>query len=169
MSFTNQALGLVGTAAGAAAVAKHLSQQKQANELQAISEGEQLNKESSEIIKEASNLQDEYIGTENYVQDLQDKLAESENWTGPFRDSKTGKYITKDKYQEAMQLALKETKQKQNAIEMQRADLANRLDYYNKRVDATNSIKKGVAPDLSKKLTSNESKSAINWVKEVNK
>ena len=61
-----------------------------------------------------------------------------------------------------MQLALKETKQKQNAIEMQRADLANRLDYYNKRVDATNSIKKGVAPDLSKKLTSNESKSAIN-------
>lgn len=160
----NQALG---TAAGAVALGKHVAEQKKANELAAIREGSELNKESTELIKDAKELQDEYKGTEEGIQANQEEIDIANQYTGPFRDSK-GKYTTKDKYITARELAIKELEAQQNAIQVQRADMANRMELYNKRLDALNAIKKGIAPDLNKKL-STEHSNAIEWVKGGNK
>lgn len=147
---------ITGTLMGAAVAGKHLKQQQQANELAAIREGSELNKESTELIQEAKDLQDEYKGTEEGIQANQEDIEKAYEYTGPFRDSR-GKYTTRDKYVTAKEIAIKELVDQQKAIQIQRSDMANRLDLYNKRLDALDAIKKGIAPDLNKKLSTEHS------------
>lgn len=162
----NQGIGALGTAL---AVSEHLGQQKKAAELEAVKEGNILNTESTDIIKESKALQDEF---NKNAQELMDsykdiKSVEAGEWSGPFRDEK-GKYTTKDKYLQLKELRRKEVFDRQDAIRIEKQDLANRMEMYNKRIDAVNAIKKGVAPELNKKLPT-EYENAVEWVKGGNK
>ena len=157
----NQGIGAFGTAV---AVAQHVSEQKKANELNEISQAEASYNQAKDLIKESENIADTSRGLEEGIQATQEELNESDNWSGPFRDEKSGKFITKDKYQLAKETALQEMQSQQKAIEAQKYDLTARMDLYNKRVDVLKLDKKGIAPNINK-LATPEQLNKINYIR----
>ena len=79
MSFTNQALGVIGTAAGAAAVTKHLSQQKQANELAELNQTQASYDEAKGLIKESEGLVDTERQLQEGIEATQQDIEEKSN------------------------------------------------------------------------------------------
>lgn len=73
MSFTNQALGVIGTAAGAVAVAKHLSNQNKENE--GIAKNNELKQKEQDLQK--AELEQTIANNEATLSE-QDKYVESE-------------------------------------------------------------------------------------------
>ena len=161
----NQGIGAIGTAV---AVAQHISEQKKANELAEISQAEESYNQAKGLIKESEEIVDTSRGLEEGIQATQDELNDSDNWSGPFRDEKSGRYITKDKYQLAKETALQEMQSQQKAVEAQKYDLNARMDLYNKRVDVLKLDKKGIAPNINK-LATPEQLNKINYIRGGNK
>lgn len=155
---------MLGTAGTVAAVSEHLGQQKKANELAEISQTEASYNQAKDLIKESENIADTSRKLEEGIQATQDELNDSDNWSGPFRDEKSGRYITKDKYQLAKETALQEMQSQQKAIEAQKYDLNARMDLYNKRLDVLGLEKKGIAPNINK-LATPEQLNKINYVR----
>ena len=170
MAIQNSVNQMLGSVAGAIATGTYLRDQQKQNELRDINEGEQLNKESSEIINKAKELQESNISIEEGILATQEEIDEAEAGNVDYyRNKKTGRFMSKNDYITERELAIQELENRQNAIQIQRADLANRIEFYNKRVDATNAIKKGIAPNLEEKLPDEKYKSAVRWVKGGNK
>lgn len=168
MAIQNNINGAIGTIGSAIAVAQHLSEQKKANELAEISQAEASYNQAKDLIKESENIADTSRKLEEGIQATQDELNDSDNWSGPFRDDKTGRYITKDKYQLAKETALQEMQSQQKAVEAQKYDLNARMDLYNKRVDVLKLDKKGIAPNINK-LATPEQLNKINYIRGGNK
>lgn len=164
MAIQNAINSMLGTAGTAVAVTQHLSEQKKANELSEISQSEASYNQAKELVKEAENLADTSNKLETDIQDTTDELNDSDNWSGPFRDEKSGRYITKDKYQLAKETALQEMQSQQKAMEAQKYDLNARMDLYNKKVDVLKLDKKGIAPNLNK-LATPEQLNKINYIR----
>lgn len=154
---------MLGTVAGAATVGKHISNQNKANELNEIAASERSQEEAKGLIKEAENIADADKQNLENIESTKEDLENSDKWTGPFRDPKTGKFMSKDKYQTMRETALQEMEQKQKAIETQKYDLNARLDLYNKRLD-TLKLNKDLQPRIDKLATS-EQINKIDYIK----
>lgn len=167
MSFTNEALGLVNTAAGVTAAGKFVSNQKKANELAEISQTESSYNEAKGLIKESEELVDTERQLQEGIEATQQDIEEKSNWSGPFRDEK-GRYQSKDKYMLAKEIALKEMQDQVKAVGAQKFDLNARLDLYNKRIEVLKLDKKGIAPDINK-IATPEQLNKINYIRGGNK
>lgn len=164
MAIQNAINSMLGTAGTVAAVTQHLSDQAKANELAEISQTEASYNQAKDLIKESENIADTSRKLEEGIEATENELNDSDNWSGPFRDDKSGRFITKDKYQLAKETALKEMQSQQQAVEAQKYDLNARMDLYNKRVDALKLDKKGIAPNINK-LATPEQLTKINYIR----
>lgn len=159
---------VLGTVAGAAALGKHVSEQKKANELNELSQSATITDEAKDLIKEAEKLTDADKQNLENIETTKQDLENSANWTGPFRDDKTGKYISKDKYQTMRELSLQKMEQQQKVIETQKYEWNLRKDLYNNKLNVLGLDRKGLTPDLNK-LATKEQLNKIEYIKKGGK